>query len=662
VSKVNSNVLLIAGILFSILGLAPFNFALCGLIFFVPILSLLKYSSQKNDLVYGGIYGLILCTYIYWGLFSYSPILFFAAIIGFSITASFLFKFVGYIIRQERKFDFLLIGVLWVFFEIVLEKLSLPFSAAILFTDFPEYIQILRFGGQYLFVWLLITFQVCLYKLIMSYPRKLKAYSELLTLTIILLLIILPRYAPKPKIVSTLNAAVVQTNTHPFNYINISADGVLKSAIEKRLSLSKQLNSTMPTINLAIWPESSALGYEFRNSNPFLHPSNILHIINSPDLTPAGIKHNSVFSVTGKGDILYRSGKKRLIPFLEHSFAPTLNSGVHTVVPEKPGVLVCFESGFTKPAIDLVNDKAGLLAISTSDAYAGPSVLSLLHAKLAILRAVENQRFVLRSANGGISMVISNEGKILDQLPMFIDGILTHTVDIITHKTFYTKFYLLWHYGFLFLGILIILSILLKSNSHRDNNIKGSSLFSIKNLILYTFLFLKVILFQMLFMSQVFQSSEESNQNISLYSLTYSNTFKSNAFKFNNLHTTDHQTSLWSALVYILNTYGNNITVDKLQFDFNKLQETTFNHVDVNDLIESYGYLLVYNQNPDPHNLPMIFKTKFNEYVVLEKLSNHTAFVFSPINGKIELDRKYFFNNLASQAPIYLSTTPKDWD
>lgn len=88
---------------------------------------------------------------------------------------------------------------------------------------------------------------------------------------------------------------------------------------------------------------------------------------------------------------------------------------VHAIGDEKirVGVPICFESIFPSITRKFVKDGASVIAVITNDAWFGYSSGPFQHFSVSAIRAVETRRFVLRSANTGISGAFSPTGKLL---------------------------------------------------------------------------------------------------------------------------------------------------------------------------------------------------------------------------------------------------------
>ncbi|MFY9381786.1 MAG: apolipoprotein N-acyltransferase, partial [Eubacteriales bacterium] len=92
---------------------------------------------------------------------------------------------------------------------------------------------------------------------------------------------------------------------------------------------------------------------------------------------------------------------------------PGTNSAVHITPYGKIGSLICFDSIYENLSADSVRDGAEIIAISTNDSWFDGTVALRQHVAQAVLRAIETDRYILRSANTGISCVISPSGDIL---------------------------------------------------------------------------------------------------------------------------------------------------------------------------------------------------------------------------------------------------------
>jgi apolipoprotein N-acyltransferase len=91
----------------------------------------------------------------------------------------------------------------------------------------------------------------------------------------------------------------------------------------------------------------------------------------------------------------------------------------------------------------------------TNDAWFGKTTGPYQHFSMAVFRAVENRKPLIRAANTGISGFIDSNGRILSKTNFFHQAILTNDIKTDSTKSFYTK------YGDLFSYLCMVFSILL---------------------------------------------------------------------------------------------------------------------------------------------------------------------------------------------------------
>jgi apolipoprotein N-acyltransferase len=137
---------------------------------------------------------------------------------------------------------------------------------------------------------------------------------------------------------------------------------------------------------------------------------------------------------------------KRLLWFAEKltAGAGDFSKGETGPVPLKfgtgtTGVLICFEIIFPDIARAFVRNGADILTTMTNDAWFGRTQAALQHFSMAVFRAVENRRSVVRAANTGISGFIDPSGTILEKTDIFTACALTRQVPVMSGQTFYTR-------------------------------------------------------------------------------------------------------------------------------------------------------------------------------------------------------------------------------
>jgi apolipoprotein N-acyltransferase len=103
-------------------------------------------------------------------------------------------------------------------------------------------------------------------------------------------------------------------------------------------------------------------------------------------------------------------------------------------------VLICYELIFPYLSRAEVKNGAGLLVNITNDAWYGKTSAPYQHFSMAVFRAVENRRALVRAANTGISGFIDPSGRITATTPIFEDAVITRDIQILKEITIYTRF------------------------------------------------------------------------------------------------------------------------------------------------------------------------------------------------------------------------------
>ena len=109
--------------------------------------------------------------------------------------------------------------------------------------------------------------------------------------------------------------------------------------------------------------------------------------------------------------------------------------GVHCVAP-----IICYESVFPNYVRKFIKKGAQAIFIITNDGWWGDSKGRKQHNAYARIRAIESRRYVVRSANTGISSVIDPKGNFLYQMPSNTEGSFVEKISFLSDKTFYVKY------------------------------------------------------------------------------------------------------------------------------------------------------------------------------------------------------------------------------
>jgi apolipoprotein N-acyltransferase len=131
---------------------------------------------------------------------------------------------------------------------------------------------------------------------------------------------------------------------------------------------------------------------------------------------------------------------------------------------------VCYESIYGEFMAEFAHNGADVIAVITNDGWWGDTPGYHQHESYARLRAIETHRWVVRSANTGVSAIISPSGRILDSRPWAKQAVMKVTVPREKGLTFYARYgdclsKLMLGLAFLF-WIWHFITIIKRGNSH----------------------------------------------------------------------------------------------------------------------------------------------------------------------------------------------------
>lgn len=275
-----------------------------------------------------------------------------------------------------------------------------------------------------------------------------------------------------------LGFAVTLTHTESERTVKVAAvQGNISSSEkwdsdskDKTLSVYKELTEKAANdgAQIIVWPET-ALPYVLFNSGSItqfvsdLARENEVTILVSAFTvdSESGQRYNSIIEVQPDGSFgedIY--SKQRLVPFGEFVpmrelvtfiFPPLANigmleddliSGEESIVIDgeqgKIGCALCFDSIYENVVIDSVRNGAELIAVSTNDSWFSDSAALDMHNAQSRLRAIESGRYVVRSANTGISSIIDPLGNVDKELGALERGYVTSEIEFRDSRTLYS--------------------------------------------------------------------------------------------------------------------------------------------------------------------------------------------------------------------------------
>ena len=219
--------------------------------------------------------------------------------------------------------------------------------------------------------------------------------------------------------------------------------GLTDQEIEKRFrKLIKYSDPDQGKETLFVWPEGVFSGYSYNEIlqfkdlilNNFSNKHYIVFGVNKLDPI-SGKFYNSMLVINNKLEIIQSYNKRKLVPFGEFlpfenivsklglkkiteghgSFLKGENNNSLVIEGIKILPLICYEIIFPD-LIQKSDTNTNLIVNISEDGWFGNSIGPDQHFAKAIFRAIENNTFLLRSTNRGVSAIIDNKGNIIKKM------------------------------------------------------------------------------------------------------------------------------------------------------------------------------------------------------------------------------------------------------
>jgi apolipoprotein N-acyltransferase len=213
---------------------------------------------------------------------------------------------------------------------------------------------------------------------------------------------------------------------------------------------------------LIVWPESPA---PFQTNDPVFREaitslarqSQAWVVVGSIGVDNPQTVFNSASLVSPSGEWQGRYSKIHLVPFGEYvpfasvfSFASGLTQAVGNFTrgtsraplqagERKLGIFICYESIFPDEVRQLVAQGAQVLLNISNDGWYGDSGAWAQHLNQARMRAVENNRWLLRDTNTGFTASIDPYGRVVAHLNRKTRAALAAPYALINGTTFYSE-------------------------------------------------------------------------------------------------------------------------------------------------------------------------------------------------------------------------------
>lgn len=366
------------------------------------------------------------------------------------------------------KLAFLLTPFLWVSLEYILTHLLTGFPWGLIgssqYANIP-FIQLSTLTGVYGLSFVLVLFQ-SLFIYSMKYKKKAPFFLGLA----FVILIHLGGLLSLKKINSSENsftASVLQGNVSSDIYWDRVSASEIWDLFDQHLEMSRQAYEE--GAELIIWPEFSvplcfSCSYSYypdfkEEIFRFVKDTGCTLLLGTNETTgtPGDLHYHNTALCLSPNLSSTQYYKMHLVPFGEYtpykkvfSFIQKMTHAIGDITPGKEhrlhqfrslqfGSPICYEIIFPNLVRKFVKKGADFLVTITNDGWYGKSSAPYQHFSMAVLRAVENRRFLLRAATTGISGIIDPYGRVLAKSKLMTKTHLTEVITTSQKQTFYTK-------------------------------------------------------------------------------------------------------------------------------------------------------------------------------------------------------------------------------
>ena len=237
----------------------------------------------------------------------------------------------------------------------------------------------------------------------------------------------------------TVTVGLIQGNIAQTDKWNPARAGMILS---RYLQLTQQ--AVEKGAQFIIWPESSTPFYFEDNPagniiRQMVRQSGTPLLLGSDEVEPGDPPHsyNSAFMLDTAGATAAVYRKIHLVPFGEYvpfqqllffvgplvEAVSAFSSGTRVTMLPVEGHMVstaiCYEVTYPSLAREAVREGSELLTTITNDAWYGESSAAYQHFEMAMMRAIEQGRYLVRAANTGVSGIVDPYGRVLTRTRLF---------------------------------------------------------------------------------------------------------------------------------------------------------------------------------------------------------------------------------------------------
>ena len=264
--------------------------------------------------------------------------------------------------------------------------------------------------------------------------------------------------------------SIIQPSTDPFQKYESNYFSFIEN------NLIKLINKTSKDSQLVVLPEAE-LPYPI-NNNRFKTFIDKTGVADKLVLGAWFLEESSLFNTiyVPNNNLLYK--KIHLVPFGEYipfvaslrgiitffdlpmsnvAFGPPNQGNLRLFNGYSVSTPICFDIAFPN-SVRKMNKSSDFIINISNDTWFGSSIGPHHHLSMSRIRAIENNRWLIRATNDGFSAIISNKGTVVDKLNKGVKSILEGHITPINKRSFYNS------YGYLIstsLSLLFFLSSIL---------------------------------------------------------------------------------------------------------------------------------------------------------------------------------------------------------
>jgi apolipoprotein N-acyltransferase len=474
-----------AGIMLG-LSYPPFPFPFLMFPAFVLVFRLTSLSSNKRETAYYTFIAFLIWNSIatYWLTFA-TVAGGIAAILANAAIMTLPFIAVWQILKSGRHYLLIALSAasVWTLYEFLHYRWDLAWpwlSAANAFSNAILIVQYISYTGS-LGITFWILFVSCLIYLFLSHQKRGILRSAAIVGVLPMLVSVVMYYSYRDNPDYTFQIVVAQPNHD--SYLELSGFQNTFDPLVEILELSETVLTD--STRLVLWPENALMSgvHHGRPGTNDRYILNRVYLWNVPLITGAGYYryydpgeepsvfrqhesslpfnvYNAAVMYTPGGDIRHY-GKGKLVPIVERfpfveqlqylpipgvdwggisgfgrGNSPTVFDADGTIIP----AVICYDSVFPDWVRRFVIQGAGLITVITNDGWWGNTSGHIQHYDFARLRAIENRRSVVRSANNGISGMILANGDVHSKTTYWTQDVLLLDVPVYSDFTFYTRY------------------------------------------------------------------------------------------------------------------------------------------------------------------------------------------------------------------------------